>query len=236
MQRTRLAFALPLFCWNAAGCRDTVDVPDDRPPPVIEALLLADSNQSTFRIVWPTWGDDPGGDTPVGTDSVDLTLEGPDGRASLVPDPGTAGLFRAALRIERGKRYRLAGTVADRRILAETTMPTRFLVGWPADTVLLPTRPPASLPFRWTSEGATAYFARGARLDILSSAQAASRDTSGLVYFDPQPGASSLGYTLFAVNLDADRYLFSFPAGRSNVEGGFGYLGGAIALERVVRW
>lgn len=236
MRRTRWAFALLLFCWHAAGCRDTVNVPDDRPPPVIEALLLADSIRSTFRVVWPTWGNAPGGDTPVGTDSVVLILEGPDGRASLVPDPDTAGLFRVALPIRRGEHYRLAGTVAERRILAETTIPTRFVVGWPTDTVLLPTPPPASVAFRWTSEGATAYFARGARLDVLSSAQAASHDTSGLVYFDPRPGASSLGYTLFAVNLDADRYLFSFPAGRSNVQGGFGYLGGAIALGRVVQW
>lgn len=235
MRRTGWAIALLLFP-NAVGCSDTVTVPDEPPPPTIEGLLLADSSRSTFRIVWPTWGHAPDGDTPIGADSVSLTLEGPGGRASLTPDPNSGGLFRVTLPIRAGERYRLEGTVAGRRIHAETTVPRRFRVESPADTIELGVPPPASITFRWSSEGATAYFARGARLDILASAQGATRDTAGLVYFDPAPGASSTSYTLFAVNLDADQYLFPYPAGRSNLEGGFGYLGGAIAVGRVVRW
>jgi hypothetical protein len=41
---------------------------------------------------------------------------------------------------------------------------------------------------------------------------------------------------LWAMNRDLDQYLYGVPAPVSNIQGGFGVLGGAIEVRKAISW
>jgi len=213
-----------------AGCGDVVTVPDLAPPPVIEGLLLADSLRSTFRIGYAATVD--GADlSPIGPDSVDLALTSGASSARLIAIPDSAGFFRANLAIHRGGTYRLTGTVAGGSIRAETVIPSGFVIDTPPDPVMV-TLDETTTPFRWHAEGVGGFLALGARLSPLLAN--ATRDTVGLIYLDPRE-RSRPSIQLIAITAETYAYFFA-PTARGNVEGGFGILGGGVAIHRGVRW
>lgn len=228
---------LPLLATSALGaCRTLVDLPDPGPAiPVIEALLVAGSPASRFRLVWSEPLASSADARPIDPGLVRLDLIGPSGRAALVPVPDSAGSFGAALAIVAGRTYRLEGAIDGRAIRAQATIPARFDIALPVDSVAVPRQPGFLVPYRWSAEGATAFLLRGAR--FRSTLGEASRDLEGEIFFDPPPAGVTLdSLVVFALTREADEYLFTHVSPRSNVEGGFGSLGGAIAVRRIVRW
>jgi hypothetical protein len=219
------------------ACRTVVDVPDAPPPwPVVEGLLTADSASTVFHLIWsspPTAF--PTDSRPIAADQVALELTGPAGRVRLTPVPDSAGYFRAALAIERGARYVLAGTIGGNPIRATTVVPARFDIVLPADTLVLTEGVATLVPFDWTAEGASAFYLRGARFRTNFGANG--RATSGELLVEPPATPGNVTFEVSAITREADQYLFSPQfTPRSNVEGGFGYLGGAISVRRVIRW
>ena len=219
-----------------AGCGNLVDLPEAGPPlPLVEGLLIADSAAATFRLVWT---DPPGTDpavAPIPPGQVALALTGPGGRAPLEPVADSAGYFRARLPIERGGSYRLEGTIADRPVRAQVTVPARFDLRAPAEPIAIARDGFTPVAYRFDADGAAAFMATGAR--FRSTFSVSTRAPSGELFVDPPaPGAEQSTVVLFAITREADQYLFSRPTARSNVAGGFGYLGGAISLTREVRW
>ncbi len=220
-----------------AACRTVVDLPDPPPPlPVVEGLLTADSTSTVFRLVWSSPPSAfPTESGPIAAGQVALALTGPAGRAHLAPVLDSAGYFRAILRIERGARYELTGTIRGNPIHAATVVPARFDIALPADTLVLPGGAATLVPFHWTAVGATAFYLRGARFRTNFGANG--RATTGELLVDPPATRGIAAFEVSAITREADEYLFSpqyIP--RSNVEGGFGYLGGAISVRRVIRW
>jgi hypothetical protein len=207
---------------------------------VVEALLLADSTSTLVRVVWaapePQGSPAPPAVEPIPAGQVELELSGTAGPAApLVPAPDRPGHFRVALPIRPGAGYVLRGRAAGREIIAATVVPSRFDVAEPArDTITAPAGALPLIPFRWTARGATAFFARGGRLSPL---RGHTRDTAGELLLERSPTGSVLTpLTLYAISADAEAYLFDLANPRSNVVGGFGYLGGGIARRKTVRW
>jgi len=218
-----------------AGCRTAVEVPESPPArPIVEGMLVADTPNTVFRLVW---SDPPVGflaANPIPASQVDLELVGPTGRAALRPLVDSAGYFAARLPIERGARYQLSGTVADRTIHAETVVPTRFDVAEPTDPIHLVRQAAPLVPFSWTADGAPSFFLRGAR--FRSTFRINARSTTGELLLDPPAAPGIDTVEILAVTREVDQYLFALVSPRSNIEGGFGFLGGAIAVWRLVEW
>jgi len=83
--------------------------------------------------------------------------------------------------------------------------------------------------------GAAPFSLRGARLRTNFGANG--RATAGELLVDPPATPGIATFEISAITREADEYLFSPQyTPRSNVEGGFGYLGGAISVRRVIRW
>lgn len=228
---------LLLLAASALGaCGTLVDLPDPGPAiPVIEGLLVAGSPASRFRLVWSEPLDGSGHARPIDPRLVRLELVAPAGREPLTPVADSAGYFGAGLPIDPGRTYRLEGQVDGRSIRAQATIPSRFDVALPADSLVVPRDPGFLVPYRWSAEGATAFLLRGAR--FRSTLGPASREPDGELFFDPPPaGVAVDSLVVFALTREADEYLFTHSSPRSNVEGGFGYLGGAIAVRRIIRW
>ncbi len=221
---------------GAGGC-GTVVAPPPHPGrlPVVEALLVGGSPAATVRITWADLEPIPGRPPePISPADVRLTLTGSSGPpAALVPRSDSAGLFVAATAILAGQRYRLEGTIAGRAITATTRIPASFTV----------TRPAADIeagatgivePFRWQAPGASVFAADHAVFG--ESQYHHTRDTVGDLRIIPIDPARSPALTIWAMNADAERYLYHLAAPQSNVIGGLGMLGGALAVKRAFRW
>lgn len=218
----------------AAGCGTMVELPEADAIPVVEGLLLADSATSLFRVTWALRSEHQRAE-PIAPELVRLRLSGPTGSAPLVAAADSPGFLRAALPITRGAVYRLVGRVGDREVEAVTSVPARFEVAEPREPLWLRPDSIGRPPFRWSAVGASGFFARGARLS--PGVRIDTRDTAGFLILErPDPGADSTPLTFFAISPAADDYLFGGPHPRTNIPGAFGYLGGAIAVRRVVRW
>jgi hypothetical protein len=220
------------------ACGTTVELPPaPERIPVVEGFLLADSSTSLFRIVWSQPLGRPVVDStePVAAPLVHLVLRGPAGASgTLAPVADSAGYHRVRLAIQRGALYRLEGTVDGVGLAAETTVPSRFDVAAPGDLTAVAAGSLERLPFRWSSSGAAAFFARGARFPF---GAVSTRDTMGSLSPDVRPAGTDAPLLLFAISEEADGYLFGQPHPRTNLRGvAFGYLGSGIAIRRTVRW
>lgn len=232
--RLNLAAALPLL---AAGCGTVVDPPPHPgPAPVVEALLIGGSSSTTFRLTWADQGEAPL--VPIAPADVRLTLASDIGQSSrLTPRPDTVALYVASIAILAGHRYRLEGMIASWAISAATTVPTSFTIDTPNGEIDTAT-PFAPVPFRWRSTGATVFAADFAIFG--QSAYHHTKDTMGVFRVDPRgPGVTTAEpseLTIWAMNADADRYLYNLAAPQNNILGGLGVLGGALLARRTLRW
>ncbi|MFN0178799.1 MAG: hypothetical protein ACKVZ0_08330 [Gemmatimonadales bacterium] len=216
-----------------AGCATVVDPPPTEPRvPLVEALLVAGTTEPTLRLRWAGQiGQVP---EPVAPAEAILTLTAdPGSSAPVSPVDPSAGLYRAAVPIVAGRAYRLAGTIGGRAISARTTVPANL-------TVLAPTGPIASsvpaerFAFRWRSVGASAYSVDHAV--FVSTRGRQTRDTIGEFILAPDGAALPSELTIYALNADAERYLFFAASAQGNVTGGIGVLGAAITVRRPLQW
>ncbi len=228
----------PLLLMLGAGCAHVVDAP---PPaarlPLIEAVLIAGVTPTPFRIGWidsslaiPV--------LPVEPADVQLDLVGPGGgRQRLEADPDSAGSFTTTLPVTPGATYQLTGTIAGRRIEGTTRIPDAFTIAAPAtDTVTLvgPSGETVAFDYQWQANGAALVVTDSA---FFPPGYSVTRVERGRLVVIGRP-AGSLGPTLrlWALNLDADRYLYGVPAPATNLEGAFGVLGGGLLRRRAIRW
>lgn len=233
MSIVRLAVAaLAAAAW-AAGCATVVDPPPtEAAVPVVEALLVAGTSESRLRLRWAgPVGTEP---EPVEPAEVALTLAAdPGSSAPVAPLAAAAGLYRAALPIVAGRAYRLTGTIGGRPISARTTVPTSLTILSPAGPIAA-TRPGERFAFRWRSIGASVYSVDHAV--FVASRGSHTRDTIGEFIVAPDGPALPDELTIYAMNADAERYLFFVASAQGNVVGGIGVLGAAIAARRPLRW
>lgn len=227
---SRIRDSRRLWILLLAGCRSVVDLaPPGDPPPSIEGLLVAGTNETTFRLVWPL----PTGATsstprPITPSEALLTLTDEGGLgAPLVARDDTVALYRVLLPIVAGHRYRLHGAVGDRTIEALTTVPLSFTIEEPTTDPIDAAEP---IPFRWRATGASAFAADVAVFGRTGATH--TKSTSGTLRV--RPGHAAL--RLWAMNRDAEGYLLNLQMPQSNVTGGTGVLGGAILVERNLRW
>ena len=217
-----------------AGCATIVDPPPHPGRiPVVEALLVGGTDSTRFRIIWA----DPEATAPVepiAPSEIRLALStGASPGRALVPDPDSAGRFVAHLAIIPGNRYQLEGTIGEHSIAAATTIPSGFVVEDPAGDVTA--GPPGIVvPFRWRASGATVFAADFAVFGAFQYHH--TRDTVGsLLIIAPDPHRSP-ALTLWAMNADAERYLYHVATPFGNVTGGLGMLGGAVTARKAFRW
>lgn len=229
MRASRSVLTAALLSGLLGSCDTVVDPPPrPEPGPVIEALLIAGNPTSTFRIRRVT--DNFGAAEPIPPADVHLLLSEAGNRSvPLVSLAMSAGTFQASMPIVAGGQYQLAGTVAGRAISAHTTVPTSF-------TVLAPNGPIVAtepVDYLWRSVGAVAYLVDSAFFN--STFRSHASDTAGkITILLPESRRPEL--TIYAVNSDAAQYLFDIASARSNIIGGFGMLGGAIAARRPLIW
>ncbi|MCC7132167.1 MAG: hypothetical protein IT352_05950 [Gemmatimonadales bacterium] len=234
--RVSLWATLTLFVLGA-GCAHVVDAP---PPaarlPLVEAVLVVGTAPTPFRIGWvdssqaiPV--------LPIDPADVQLDLIGPGARRSLVADPDSAGRFTVDLPIAAGTEYRLAGTINGQPVAGATTTPSGFSVVAPTSSpIVLPATPGVAqfVDYRWETPGATLVLADSA---FFPPGYSVTRvDRGRLAILGRAAGMTGPTIQLWALNLDADRYLFGTPAPATNLEGAFGLLGGALARRLEVTW
>jgi hypothetical protein len=215
------------------GCATVVDPPAiDASIPLIEALLVAGTTEPTLRLRWAgPVGQEP---EPVAPADAALTLTADGGSsAPVLPFDPAAGLYRAALPIVAGRAYRLTGTIDGRTISARTVVPASLTLLAPAGPIA-PTGPTERFAFRWRSVGASAYSVDHAV--FVSTRGRQTRDTIGEFILAPDGPTLPSELTIYAINADAERYLFFAASAQGNVTGGIGVVGAAITTRRPLRW
>jgi hypothetical protein len=216
-----------------AGCATVVDPPAiDARIPLVEALLVAGTTDPTLRLRWAgPVGQEP---EPVAPEAAALTLTADAGAsAPVLPFDPAAGLYRAALPIVAGQAYRLTGTIDGRTISARTVVPASLTILAPAGPIesALPTE---RFAFRWRSVGASVYSVDHAV--FVSTRGRQTRDTIGEFILAPDGPTLPSELTIYAMNADAERYLFFTASAQGNVTGGIGVLGAAITARRPLQW
>lgn len=227
-----------------AACAHVVDSP--RPPdwiPLIEAILVAGSDVSRFRLRWLDPADQEVR-SPILPEDVRLDLRAADGaRATWEPDPDSSGMYLAALPITAQGRYQLGGTIDGGSITAVTRVPGPLDIEQPAgDTLFVSADPGAAgspqsgrIVVRWRADGATvlaldsAAVRFGARFTHAGEADLGVRQSAA---------GQRIGPTIrfVAMNRDGDRYHFNLSGPETNIAGGFGVFGGAAETRRTVVW
>lgn len=213
------------------ACSNLVDPPPPTRTPFVEAMLVADSRQSTVRVGWLD-STRPGA-SPVASADVALSLESDAGDTvplEAVPEPG---LFIARLKIDAGSRYRLSGTIGGRPVSAATTVPARLEVAQPVGDTLHLTAdgtaangPYRTLPFQWSASGAALFALESAY--VIPTAETTTAAAGLMLVFGHQ-------LRIVAMNRDLAEYLHRTPAA-TNVTGGFGVLGGASEVRKEIVW
>jgi hypothetical protein len=157
----------------------------------------------------------------------------------LRPVPDSAERYVAAIRIDAGVTYRLDGTIDGVQVDAETTVPAPLeLVVPAADTIDFADGQIQQIPIRWRAPGASLLLSTAGFFLLQPAGSGAlprTRDTVTTLILAPS-GTAVDSVELWALNPDADRYLFDLRSPRGNVRGGFGMLGGAARARRIVRW
>lgn len=232
MPIARLGIGLAAAGW-VTGCATVVDPPAiDARIPLVEALLVAGTPEPTLRLRWAgPVGQEPEPVTP--TEAVLILAADPGASAPVVPLDPAAGLYRATLPIVAGRAYRLTGTIDGRMISARTVVPASLTVLAPAGPIE-PTQPTERFAFRWRSVGATVYSVDHAV--FVSTRGRQTRDTIGEFILAPDGPTLPSELIIYAMNADAERYLFFAASAQGNVTGGIGVVGAAITARRPLRW
>lgn len=210
------------------GCSPVVDLPP--PPagrPLVEFLLVAGSTPTArIRIIEPE-----GVERPIDPALVRLDLVAENGaRSPLSSLTAAEGTFRASMTIEPGRIYRLEGTISGAPIRSQTRVPDRLEVVEPSGTV----RAEERIPYRFRATGATAFSMDHGRFENSFSQ---SQDTTGILFvaeFSTPTKPPEL--TIFAMNRDAEGYLFNVAAPENNIDGALGLFGAALAIRRPIQW
>lgn len=232
---TPLRQLVPIVMAGISACGHIVDPPAEPPRvPFVETVLIAGSAATTVRVGWLD-RQLPGTSISAPATAVDLTLTnettGQSGR--LAPHHDT--LFVATLPILAGHRYRLAGRIGDAEVRATTTVPEQFVIEAPAGDSIILAAPigdalTTAIDYRWHALGATAFVVDSA---WFPPGQSATRAPIGQMVVARRPAGTPIRQLrIVAVNRDLDEYLYRVPASASNVFGGFGVVGAAIAVER----
>ena len=225
---------------GVVACADVVSGPVlPAPPPVVEAVLVAGATTVTARVGSTDRWTDPESGQPAPLHPVRLWLESAGQAARFDSTPDSAGYYRARLPIVAGARYELHGSVAGLELRGATTVPGPLVLFEPGgDTIPLPLGRIARFRIRWSAPGASSlvttdgYFVAGPA----GGAGPATRDSIADFVIAPPDRAADVSIEWWAENADLDGYLSAGAAGRSNLEGAFGVLGGASRVRRVLRW
>ena len=236
--------ALLLLVALALACDHVVDGP--RPTtrtPLIEAVLVAGSAVSRFRLRWldPADDDVP---APILAEEMALELVHPDGtRATWEADPDSIGIYLAALPITATGIYRLGGAIKGRRISAATRVPGPLVIDQPVgDTLFVAgsqSRPGSPLAGRitvtWRADGATVLALDSAAVLFATGFTHAAEADLGI---RQTAAGQRVGPTVrfVAMNRDGDRYHFNLTGPETNITGGFGVFGAAAETRRTVVW
>ncbi len=235
--------ALVLVATLTLACDHVVNapVPTSRTP-LIEAVLIAGSALSRFRLRWldPAEENQP----PILPEEMGLQLVHPDGRrATWEPDPDSAGQYLARLPIVPRGTYRLTGTLDGKAVTATTRIPGPVVIETPqGDTLFVAGttfQPEGTLAGRiivqWRSDGATVLALDSAAVLFSVAFTHASEADLGVRQLT---AGQRVGPTIrfIAMNREADRYHFNLTGPETNLAGGFGVFGGAAETRRIVVW
>ncbi len=226
-----------------AACAHVVDapVPTTRTP-LIEAVLVAGSDLSRFRLRWLDPADE--NEPPILPEEMGLELVHPDGRqATWEFDPDSAGQYLARLPIAPRGTYRLAGTLDGKPIAATTQVPGPVGIETPLGDTLFITGTPVQaggalagrITVKWRADGATVLALDSAA--VLFAVGFTHGPEADLGVRQPTAG-QRVGPTIrfIAMNRDADRYHFNLTGPETNLAGGFGVFGAAAETRRIVVW
>ena len=219
----------------ATGCRNVVDIPPSPARiPVIEGLLIADSTNTTLRLIWAdTLGRLGDEREPIAPADVFLTLSDQGGTpVGLTARRDTVALFQVALKIRPGQRYRLSGTIAGRPVSATTVIPGPFTIDAPADRTTV--RFAVPVPFRWRASGATTY--ASAQAIFGQGGYSHTADTVGQLNVRPEGVGEPSTLIVWAMNRDVQGYLYNLQVPQSNIVGATGMLGGATVTRKAISW
>lgn len=228
----------------ATACDHVVDGPQiTARTPLIEAILVAGSPVSRFRLRWLDPAD-PEVQPPILAEEMDLDLVHPNGsRAVWEPDPDSIGIYLAALPITPRGSYRLGGTIAGYPISASTRVPGPLDIEQPTgDTLFItgtPSRPGSALSGRitvkWRADGATVLALDSAAVLFATGFTHTAEADLGV---RQSTAGQRIGPTIrfVAMNRDGDRYHFNLTGPETNITGGFGVFGAAAETRRVVVW
>ncbi len=232
---TPLRQLVPIVMAGITACGHIVDPPAEPARiPFVEAALIGGSATTTVRVGWLD-RQLPGTNIPAPATAVDLTLANETTGQSSRLAPHNDTLFVATLPILAGHRYRLAGRIGDAAIHATTTVPEQFIIDAPAGDSIILAAPigdalTTAIDYRWHALGTTAFVVDSA---WFPPGQSATRAPIGQMIVARRPaGTPTRQLRIVAVNRDLDEYLYRMPAPASNVFGGFGVVGAAIAVER----
>lgn len=248
----RPASSLLYLIMGLCGCGEVTGLPSAEPVPVLQGLLTLGEPRQLIQVSWSSPTHLPYEPTgrPVDASLVDLWLVLHTGDSARFDPTEVAGQLAALAEVSAGKRYRLSGTIAARRVTAQVNMPGALEVGQPTgDTLRLPVA--AEFPhisFAWRAESAASYQALLVRHD--GTAQKAliqsdrdprvlidiAPDTVGeLLILAPSPGAPDTArLVIFAYDPTATAFFSSTTKG--NIHGAFGLFGAAAKAEKVVVW
>lgn len=222
---------LPLLALMTGACANLVDPSPPQRTPLIEAMLTAGTAVTEVRIGWLSAGQ-PDRREALPAD-VAVQIEDNAGHAAQLEPGSGPGLFVAHLNILAGVRYSLHGTVGGVAVHASTTVPANFNILAPAgDTLRLRPEgtttagPYRTLPFQWSSVGATTFALESAY--VVPTASETTALSGQLLVFGNR-------LRVVAMNRDLAGYLYRRPA-ETNISGGFGTFGGAVASRKEIVW
>lgn len=225
------------------ACDHVVDAPAPTArTPLIEAVLVAGSDLSRFRLRWLDPADE--NKPPILPEEMGLELVHPDGRrATWELDPDSAGHYLARLPITSRGTYQLAGTVDGKAIAATTQIPGPVGIETPlGDTLFVAGTPVQAggplagrITVRWRADGATVLALDSAAvLFAVAFTHAAEADLGVRQLTAGQRVGPTIRF--IAMNRDADRYHFNLTGPETNLVGGFGVFGAASETRRIVAW
>lgn len=241
-KRRSLGLACATLAVAAAclACGDGAVGPAPGNSPVLQMLLVAHDTAQYVRITYGLPADDVAdpGVRPVEPALVSLRVEDTSGGAApLLALDGSPGRFVAWLEPRPGERFHLAGSLVDRPVAAEVTVPAAPVVIEPADDRLrLPSHGPrgVELPIRWTADGAAAFVvlhrrATGVRVEERIIRVSAGSTTFRLAPFVSGPDTTTLAFAAFEPNAAA--FLLQ-PTPGGSLDGAFGMFGAASLAGR----
>jgi hypothetical protein len=239
-----LAAALP-------GCGEVSGLPSADPVPVLQGVVVSGETRHFLRVEWSSPTDVPYTfeARPIDESLVDLWLVPPSGDSIQYTATQLAGEFAVTAPVSPAQTYSLAGTVAGRRVTAETTVPGAVEVALPAGDTLRISGDFWEVQYAWHASSAGSYQPLLLNLDGTANPRysALTRDSIGN-YRDIGPATTGrlLIQGPFRFGSDTARLLilaydrtataFFSSSTRGNVHGGFGLFGAAAKAEKVVVW